>query len=99
MKGIKKFFIFLLILFIFSGSSFAMDLQWWQKIIVYQIYPKSFQDTDDSGKGDINGIIKHLDYLKSLGVGAIWITPFYPSPGVDNGLHCKRPSLRNYAGF
>ncbi len=88
MREIKKIFAisFLLIfLTLTEGRSFAMDLKWWQKSVVYQIYPKSFQDTDNSGKGDLNGIIKHLDYLKSLGVGAIWITPFYPSPGVDNG--------------
>ena len=60
-------------------------LKWWQKTVVYQIYPKSFQDTTGSGQGDIPGIIAKLDYLKTLGVGAIWLTPVYPSPMVDNG--------------
>ena len=60
-------------------------MKWWQKTIVYQIYPKSFCDTTGSGTGDLNGITKNLDYLKSLGVGAIWITPIYPSPMIDNG--------------
>ena len=60
-------------------------MKWWQKSIVYQIYPKSFCDTTGSGTGDLNGITKNLDYLKSLGVGAIWITPIYPSPMIDNG--------------
>ncbi|MBR6014082.1 MAG: alpha-glucosidase [Selenomonadaceae bacterium] len=63
----------------------AENLKWWQKTIVYQIYPKSFADTTGSGTGDLNGITKHLDYLKNLGVGAIWLTPIYPSPMVDNG--------------
>ena len=60
-------------------------LKWWQKTIAYQIYPKSFSDTTGSGTGDLNGITKHLDYLKKLSVGAIWLTPIYPSPMVDNG--------------
>ncbi|MGN0950775.1 MAG: alpha-glucosidase [Mitsuokella sp.] len=61
------------------------ELKWWQKSIVYQIYPKSFQDTTGTGVGDIPGVTSHLDYLKSLGTGAIWLTPVYPSPMVDNG--------------
>ena len=60
-------------------------LKWWQKTIVYQIYPKSFADTNGNGMGDLKGITAHLDYLKSLNVGAIWLTPIYPSPMVDNG--------------
>ena len=59
--------------------------KWWQNTIVHQIYPKSFADTTGSGTGDLNGIIAHLDYLKSLNVGAVWLTPIYPSPQVDNG--------------
>lgn len=53
--------------------------------VVYQIYPKSFQDTNNDGIGDLKGIIKHLDYLEELGVDYIWITPFYVSPQNDNG--------------
>lgn len=60
-------------------------LKWWQQTAVYQIYPRSFQDTTGSGEGDIAGVTRHLDYLKKLGVGAIWLTPVYPSPMVDNG--------------
>lgn len=60
-------------------------LKWWQKKAVYQVYPRSFQDTTGSGEGDIPGITRHLDYLKALGVGAVWLTPVYPSPMVDNG--------------
>ncbi|AGH39096.1 Trehalose-6-phosphate hydrolase [Bibersteinia trehalosi USDA-ARS-USMARC-189] len=58
---------------------------WWKNGVIYQIYPKSFQDTTGSGTGDIQGIIKRLDYLQTLGVEAIWITPMYVSPQVDNG--------------
>jgi trehalose-6-phosphate hydrolase len=58
---------------------------WWQHGVIYQIYPKSFQDTTGNGTGDLIGVIKRLDYLKLLGVDAIWLTPFYVSPQVDNG--------------
>ena len=61
------------------------DLAWWQKTIGYEIYPKSFYDTAAPGTGTIAGITAKLDYLASLGVGAIWITPCYKSPMVDNG--------------
>ncbi len=61
------------------------NLKWWQKTVVYQIYPKSFADTTGSGMGDLKGITGRLDYLKELGVGAIWLTPVYKSPMVDNG--------------
>ena len=61
------------------------DLAWWQKAIAYEIYPKSFYDTAAQGTGTIAGITAKLDYLASLGVGAIWITPCYKSPMVDNG--------------
>lgn len=59
--------------------------QWWKNGVIYQIYPKSFQDTTGSGTGDIQGIIKRLDYLQTLGVDGIWITPMYVSPQIDNG--------------
>ncbi|HIF5510529.1 TPA: alpha,alpha-phosphotrehalase [Pasteurella multocida] len=58
---------------------------WWQNGVIYQIYPKSFQDTTESGTGDIQGIIKRLDYLKELGIDGLWITPMYVSPQIDNG--------------
>ena len=56
-----------------------------KKSTVYQIYPKSFYDTNGDGFGDLNGVIEKLDYLKTLGIDYIWLTPFYPSPQVDNG--------------
>ncbi|MDZ7322677.1 alpha,alpha-phosphotrehalase [Kosakonia sacchari] len=58
---------------------------WWQNGVIYQIYPKSFQDTTGTGTGDLRGVITRLDYLQTLGVDAIWLTPFYISPQVDNG--------------
>lgn len=58
---------------------------WWRKAVVYQIYPKSFKDTNGDGIGDIPGIIEKLDYLNNLGVRAIWLTPIYKSPQKDNG--------------
>ncbi|WP_414047357.1 alpha,alpha-phosphotrehalase [Macrococcus equi] len=57
----------------------------WRKSVVYQIYPKSFNDTTGNGQGDINGIIEKLDYLKTLGVDYLWLTPVYRSPMNDNG--------------
>ena len=59
--------------------------KWWHKSVVYQIYPKSFNDTTGNGQGDINGIIEKLDYLKKLGVEVLWLTPMYKSPQADNG--------------
>ena len=62
-----------------------MSFLWWQTGVVYQIYPRSFKDTTGNGVGDLQGIIDHLDYLENLGVDAIWISPFYPSPMKDHG--------------
>lgn len=59
--------------------------KWWQERLIYQIYPRSFQDTNGDGIGDIPGILMHLDELKELGVGIIWLSPVYPSPNADNG--------------
>ena len=58
---------------------------WWKHAVIYEIYPRSFQDSNGDGVGDLNGITQRLDYLKDLGVDAIWITPMYPSPQVDFG--------------
>ncbi len=66
-----------------SGTD-ASD-SWWRHAVLYEIYPRSFQDSNGDGIGDINGITSRLDYVKDLGVDAIWITPMYPSPGVDYG--------------
>ena len=61
------------------------ELSWWQKTIAYEVYPKSFLDTADKGTGTIAGVTARLDYLRELGVGALWLTPCYRSPMVDNG--------------
>jgi len=58
---------------------------WYDNAVIYEIYPRSFADTNGDGIGDLNGITAHLDYLKDLGVDAIWITPFFPSPNADFG--------------
>ncbi|MDN6127836.1 MAG: glucohydrolase, partial [Tetragenococcus halophilus] len=62
-----------------------MVQHWWQEIVVYQIYPRSFNDSNGDGIGDLQGIIEKLDYLKELGIGAIWLSPVYQSPNDDNG--------------
>jgi alpha-glucosidase len=61
------------------------DLRWWQSGVIYQIYPRSFQDTDGDGIGDLPGIIRRLDHVVDLGIDAIWISPIYPSPMADFG--------------
>ena len=71
-----------------QGKSTAVDAQdhpWWQHAVFYEIYPRSFADSNNDGIGDLPGITSKLDYLKQLGVDAIWITPCYPSPQVDFG--------------
>jgi len=67
-----------------AGASAAQDV-WWKHAVIYEIYPRSFQDSNGDGIGDLNGITDRLDYLRSLGVNAIWLTPIYPSPQVDFG--------------
>ena len=62
-----------------------LNRKWWKEGIVYQIYPRSFQDTTGNGIGDLQGIIKRLDYIKSLGIDIIWLNPVYESPNDDNG--------------
>lgn len=70
---------------------------WWKKAVFYQIYPKSFQDTDDDGIGNIKGITEHLDYLENLGIDGIWLSPVCRSPQADNGYdisdYCDIDSL------
>jgi alpha-glucosidase len=61
------------------------DLKWWQRGVIYQIYPRSFQDSNGDGIGDLPGIIRRLDHVVALGIDAIWISPIYPSPMADFG--------------
>jgi len=61
------------------------NAQWWKEAVVYQIYPRSFQDSDGDGVGDLKGIISRLDYVKSLGIDVVWLNPIFNSPNFDNG--------------
>ena len=62
-----------------------MEKKWWHKTVGYQIYPKSFQDTNGDGIGDLKGVIRHLDQIEKLGANVIWLCPVFASPMVDNG--------------
>ncbi|KAK4197141.1 family 13 putative glycoside hydrolase [Triangularia verruculosa] len=68
-----------------SVSKAETRRQWWKEAVVYQIYPASFRDTNNDGRGDVNGVTEKLDYLKDLGVDVVWLSPIYDSPQVDNG--------------
>src|SRR5258707_7086846 len=72
---------------------------WWKHAVIYEIYPRCFQDSDGDGVGDLNGIIQRLDYLQQLGVDAIWLTPIYPSPRQTSDMTSPttRRSIRNTA--
>ena len=68
--------------------------QWWKNAVVYQVYPRSFQDSNGDGLGDIPGIIRRLDYLQTLGIDVIWLSPVYEPPQHDNGY-----DIRDYRGI
>ena len=68
-----------------KGMGINMQKNWWKEAVVYQIYPRSFMDSNGDGIGDLNGITSRLDYLKELGVDVIWLSPVYQSPNDDNG--------------
>jgi oligo-1,6-glucosidase len=68
-----------------SGQSVQADKKWWKEAVVYQIYPRSFKDSDGDGIGDLKGIISKLDYIKKLGIDVVWLNPVYSSPNDDNG--------------
>jgi alpha-glucosidase len=68
-----------------TAAAQASAQDWWKNAVIYEIYPRSFQDSNGDGIGDLNGITQRLDYLEELGVDAIWLTPVYPSPQVDFG--------------
>lgn len=63
----------------------STDKKWWKEAVIYQIYPRSFKDSDGDGVGDLKGIISKLDYLKSIGIDTVWLNPIYESPNDDNG--------------
>lgn len=68
-----------------SPAAQQNEQDWWRNAVIYEIYPRSFQDSNGDGIGDLNGITRRLDYLQKLGIDAIWLTPVYPSPQVDFG--------------
>ena len=81
-----------------------MKKKWWQNSVVYQIYPKSFQDSNNDGIGDLPGITSRIGYLKKLGIDIIWLSPVYQSPNVDNGYDISdyraiQPDFGNMADF
>lgn len=90
-KKILAFFLLIAITIGISGCnsltkpSDTADRTWWQEAIIYQIYPRSFKDSNGDGVGDLRGIISQLDYLQSLGITAVWLNPFFTSPNDDNG--------------
>ena len=76
----------------FKGD--IMEKKWWKEAVAYQIYPRSFMDSNNDGIGDLQGIISKLDYLKDLGIDVIWICPVYKSPNDDNGYRLSRYNER-----
>jgi oligo-1,6-glucosidase len=62
-----------------------MNTKWWKEVVVYQIYPRSFKDSNGDGIGDLKGIIEKLDYIQSLGIDVVWLNPVYESPNDDMG--------------
>jgi len=71
--------------------SMSADNHWWAESVIYQIYPRSFFDSNGDGEGDLPGITSHLEHVKSLGVDAIWLSPFYTSPNKDGGYDVSNP--------
>src|SRR5699024_11078135 len=63
----------------------TVDHVWWSDAVIYEVYIRSFADSDGDGMGDLQGIIERLDHIQTLDVDAVWITPFFPSPGHDHG--------------
>jgi oligo-1,6-glucosidase len=95
MKPIIKLCLFSALILFAAKSTIAQNMsvkttkkndpKWWKEAVVYQIYPRSFKDSDGDGVGDLRGIISKLDYVKSLGIDAVWLNPIYTSPNDDNG--------------
>ncbi|MFE3846453.1 alpha-glucosidase [Flavobacterium sp. LB3P45] len=95
MKPIIKSFLFSAMILFTAENTIAQNMsvkmtqkndpKWWKEAVVYQIYPRSFKDSDGDGVGDLKGIISKLDYVKSLGIDAVWLNPIYTSPNDDNG--------------
>ncbi|SHF85213.1 glycoside hydrolase family 13 protein [Flavisolibacter ginsengisoli] len=93
MRSILNCLLPFLVLTVLPGTGIAQEnhnaqqdeRKWWKEAVVYQVYPRSFKDSDGDGIGDLKGIISKLDYIKSLGVNTVWLNPIYSSPNDDNG--------------
>ncbi len=95
MRKLKIYYLLLLLCLFFAckpaekkeedQANETRERTWWKEAVVYQIYPRSFKDSDGDGIGDLKGIISKLDYIKSLGIDAVWLNPIYTSPNDDNG--------------
>lgn len=70
---------------LFDSSTAEVDEEWWKNAVVYQIYPKSFKDSNNDGYGDLQGVISKLEHLENAGVTVAWLSPIYTSPQVDAG--------------
>src|SRR4051812_20822606 len=68
-----------------ARSERMSEREWWRQAVVYQIYPRSFADSDGDGIGDLAGVTSRVDYLAGLGIDAVWLSPFYPSALADGG--------------
>ena len=89
LKTINKFLLIIMAL-LNASNLHAQDQtnggkKWWKEAVVYQIYPRSFKDSNGDGIGDLKGLISKLDYVKSLGIDVVWLNPVYSSPNADNG--------------
>ncbi len=87
-----------------ASNGITTEKKWWKEAVVYQIYPRSFKDSDGDGIGDLKGITSKLDYIKSLGIDAVWLNPVYASPNRDNGYDISdyqniEPLFGNMADF
>jgi len=72
-----------------DSTANGLQKKWWKEAVVYQIYPRSFKDSNGDGIGDLKGITSKLDYIKGLGVDVIWLSPMYDSPNADNGYDIR----------
>ena len=72
-----------------AGAHQRLRAEWWKEAVVYQIYPRSFKDSNGDGIGDLHGITSKLDYLQKLGVNVIWLSPHFDSPNADNGYDIR----------
>jgi oligo-1,6-glucosidase len=84
-----------------ANSAAHAAAPWWQDAVVYQVYPRSFQDSNGDGIGDLNGLTSRLDYLKNLGISVIWLSPHFDSPNVDNGYDIRdyRKVMREFGSM